>query len=218
MVGYFLEIQPEKAAYDDKVYVGSLNEEKPGLCKCPNCGEKMFPVFSIHKSINGMPDLNFYDELGYVTMDVCPFCSHSLKNYFVRIDNGNRVAAGGYIDGNGPSNFIDTPFESRAVTLVAVAESVWNEKEFLEKYAKREILGGVRHQLKGKKIKNEVQPLKNCMCCGGKLEYFATIDYDDLNIPLYEKKEPRALIIGDMKSLNVMACMECGSLNYGITT
>lgn len=104
-----------------------------------------------------------------------------------------------------------------SVTLVPVADEAWDKAEFLDNYLQRKALNGVGHQLGGKKMQNERAPLRACLHCGGELSFLATIDYHDFNVPLYENADPRALAIGDMQCLNVMACLECSALNYGIT-
>lgn len=215
--GYFLEIEPHKAAEDALLYSGCIqSNESPG-CSCPNCGTEMFHVFSIHRSVGGLPNADIYDEKGFLVLDVCPACSHSLRNYFIKVEGPQRIAGGGYIDGKGASNFIDKPYRNRAVTLIPIPENSWDSDDFIDDYRNRKLLNGVLHQLGGKKIKSERNPLSSCICCGGSLDYLATIDYDDLNVPLYEKSNPCALVIGDMQSLNVFVCSDCNALNYGIT-
>ena len=187
--GFLLEIEETNADEHSQVYCGCIGT-KPALCTCPNCGGNMFPVFSIHRSAFGMPDLEIYDEDGFVTLDVCPSCSHCLRNYSVSGLGPQRVVAGGYIDGKGPANFIDVPFGNRAVAVVPIADNMWESTEFSENYFDRKLLSGVRHQIGGKKMKEEKVALLKCLCCGGDLSFLGTVDNDDLNIPLYEQGEP----------------------------
>lgn len=216
-MSFFLEIETVKAEEDTPIFSGELKLRSPVLCQCPNCEQPMFPVFTIKRAIAGLPQDEIYDEHGFITIDVCPSCSHSLQNYYVKNDGALRVAYFGFIDKLGPSNYIDQPFESRSVKLTPVPLHFWGDDDFLTKYFDRKLLAGVLHQLGGKKMKKERVPLEKCLCCGDKLTFFATVDYDDLNIPIYENQEARALIIGDMQSLNVFSCESCNALNYGIT-
>lgn len=218
MKSYFLKIEENEVSGEPASFSGSLSLENPALCSCPNCNEPMFPVFTLNKEAGIFPENpNFY-RAERITLDVCASCSHSLKNYYIKFEDGVRTAHLGYIDGRGVSNKIDKPFQSRKVSLLEVAESEWRNQNFVEMIRNKAILDGVLHQLGGVKLLEEVDPISSCLCCGGELSFFAKIDYDDLNVPLYEDGEPSALIIGDMGSLNVYFCDLCSSLNYGITT
>jgi hypothetical protein len=66
-------------------------------------------------------------------------------------------------------------------------------------------------------VKHCRDPIDECQRCGGRVEFFGVIDYDDLNVPLYVEEAPRSLSIGDMRSLNVYLCRQCPTINYGIT-
>jgi hypothetical protein len=216
-MSYFMEVTEMDATEDAAIFTGQRSNGQPELCRCPNCAEPMFPAFTIRRDIPGMPDADIYDENGFATLDVCASCSHSLKNYYTKVDGAKRTAHLGYVDGLGPSNYIDTPYGSRAVAFIDVAHDQWQDAAFAEKYMDRCLLNGVLHQLGGEKMRDERVPLAECMCCGGNLTYFGTVDYDDLNMPIYEGGEPLALVIGDMRSLNVFLCDACSALNYGIT-
>lgn len=216
-MSYILEIETEKATNDDLVYCGVVSNT-PSLCKCPNCKENMFPIFSVNKKASCAPKFDYFYVKDFFILDVCPSCSHGLKNYYVRYEQDVRIAGGGFIDGKGPSNYIDQPFESRTVKINPIDVDLWSDASFINNILDRKFFDGVCHQLGGLKLKQERNPLTACLCCKSEqISYIGTIDYDDLNIPLYEKGKPCALIIGDMQSINVYACNECRSLNYGIT-
>jgi hypothetical protein len=212
-----MNVTDTDATEEAALFSGRLDEARPRLCRCPNCAEDMFPAFTIRRDIPDMPDADIYDDNGYATLDVCASCSHSLTNYYTQLKNGTRTAYLGYLDHCGPSMLIDQGIASRAVALIKVEQEQWEDPDFVEDYLDRRLLEGVLHQLGGKKMKNERKPLTQCLCCGGHLRYFGTVDYDDLNMPIYEGGEPRALVIGDMQSLNVFLCDACSALNYGIT-
>lgn len=216
-MGFFLEIESDCAAPSARIFSGARALADPPLCQCPGCGESMFPVFSMHRSIlvgNVLPGV---DARGYVTLDVCASCGHFLENYFTSVIDGVRIARGGDIADDGPFNHLDTPFVSRAVRLMPECDEQWESPEFIAAYDEKKLLSGVLHQLGGKKMKRERVPIDNCLCCGGSVRFFGMIDSDDLNISLYEGSEPLSLMIADMKSLNVLVCTKCAALNYGIT-
>lgn len=216
-MSFLLEIDSEKSKEETEIFSGQKNNNLPALCKCPNCQLMMFPVFVIHRNL--LPDLHpeSYDDAGFVTLDVCPSCSHSLNNYYVKRENKERVAYLGFQNNEGPSQYVDQTFENRHVKLNAIDELMWTDTEFISKYERRNLSEGILHQLGGKKMKEERTPLAECLSCKSSIDFIATIDYDDLHVPIYEAGVPIALVIGDLNSLNVFTCKKCSALNYGIT-
>lgn len=218
MLSYFLEVSERDAEPGAAFFAGQIQaDEWPALCVCPNCATPMFPVFSIHKTVEGMPALDIYDERGYLTLDVCAACTHWLKNYFTRIVEGSREAFLGDRDHGGAVNFLDRPYQGRAVTLVPVAAEQWSSEQFREDYDRRDLLDGVVHQLGGVRMNDERHALCGCLSCQQALTFFGTIDSDDLNMPLYENGEPIALAIGDAARLNVYICASCSAVNFALT-
>ncbi|WP_116808200.1 hypothetical protein [Steroidobacter cummioxidans] len=177
----------------------------------------MFPVLNFASPI---PGITWRSELGVdgvLSLDVCPSCSHSLNNYYVTIEAAGRKAAGGFMDEGGPVWELDLPFGSRRVDLQPISVSFWDDLDAQEEYLSRRLLEGVYHQVGGRAVKTCRDPIDECQRCGGRVDFFAVIDYDDLNVPLYEEAQPRSLIIGDMRSLNVYLCRQCPTINYGIS-
>lgn len=219
MDGYILQITEENSSVKPDFFSGSVKSLHLPTCSCPNCGEPMFPVINVRDdAIDAGIWLNKKFFLGgYITFDVCASCSHSLKNYYVVFDENKKVVVGGYLDNNSFSNKIDVPYENREIKINKISDQQWSDEIFVDNYHQRKLFDGVCHQFGGIKLKEERVPIDSCMCCGGELHFVAMIDNDDLNVPLYENGEPRELIIGDQKSLNVFACNKCISLNYCIT-
>jgi hypothetical protein len=177
----------------------------------------MFPTLNFARPI---PGITWRSELcvdGVLSLDVCPNCSHSLNNYYVTVEAGGRKAVGGFMDEGGTRWEIDMPFRCRQVDLQPIQVSFWDDPDAQEEYLTRQLLEGVYHQVGGQPVKPCRDPIDECQYCGGSVEFFAVIDYDDLNVPLYEGTEPRSLLIGDMRSLNVYLCRQCPTINYGIT-
>lgn len=219
MSGYILEIIEESASDKDDFFSGLIYDLSLPSCNCPNCGELMFPVVNIrYEAISEQGLLNQkISHEGYITLDVCASCSHSLRNYYVTFEGNKKIVVGGYVDNNGPTNKMDKPYESRAIKITEIPGWQWSDEDFVDRYHQRQLFDGVYHQYGGVKLKKERTPIDSCMCCGGELKFIAVIDNDDLNVPLYENGEPRALVIGDQRSINVFACNKCFALNYCIT-
>lgn len=216
MIGYWALITQETAAPDAGAYSGVLRPEQ-ALCTCPSCNLPMFPTLNFARPI---PGITWRSELcvdGVLSLDVCPNCAHSLNNYYVTIEAGGRKAEGGYRYEGGPAMEIDLPFRCRQVDLTPIQATFWDDPDAQEEYLGRQLLEGVYHQVGGRAVKACRDPIDQCQRCGGSVEFFAVIDYDDLNVPLYEGGAPRALVIGDLRSLNVYLCQQCPTLNYGIT-
>ncbi len=220
MDGYILEITEEKASVKEDFFSGVVDELSLPACICPNCQSLMFPVINVRYDSVSMGSLvdKKVSHGNYITFDVCPCCPHSLRNYCVTFDADKKNVIGGYMDHRGIASKMDTPYESRVLKINKISGALWNDDAFVDKYQRRNLFDGVCHQLGGVKLKSERYPIDSCMCCGNdNLSFVAMIDNDDLNVPLYESGEPRALTIGDQSSLNVFACNKCYALNYCIT-
>jgi len=216
MIGYWALITQDTASPDASAYSGVLHTEQP-LCSCPSCKLPMFPVLNVARPIQGIAWRSELCVDGVLSLDVCPNCSHSLNNYYVTIAAGGRTAGVGFMDDGGPRWVIDMPFRCRQVDLQPIPASFWNDADEQEEYLTRQLLKGVYHQVGGQAVKPCRDPIDQCQRCGGSVEFFGVIDYDDLNVPLYEEENPRSLLIGDMRSLNVYLCRQCPTINYGIT-
>jgi len=219
MEGYILEITEDDSSVNPDFFSGSIKSLHLPTCSSPSCGKPMFPVINIREgAIDTGEQLNEKFFIGgYITFDVCASCSHALRNYHIAFDGNKKTVVGGYKDNNGCSNKMDFPYENRAIKISNISDQKWSDECFIDSYHQRKLFDGVCHQFGGEKLKLDRVPIDSCMCCGGELNFVAMIDNDDLNVPLYENGEPRELVIGDQKSLNVFACNKCVSLNYCIT-
>ena len=195
-------IAGRRADRSDEMFSGVRPDGQPSLVECPNCRNPMFPVFTFPK---GAPFLNLPKALAgleRVTLDVCPHCTHSLDNYFVRLSGAQRVAVGGYLDDGEAVEHIDLPYASAQVEVVS-------DRDFDPEG------GMIGHQFGGDPSREEERPISACMSCGSGVSFMGCIEYDDSEVPLTENGgSPVALIIGDMDALNLYVCNECPTINY----
>jgi hypothetical protein len=215
--GSWLHISSDEARSSVPVFSGVRSDGIPTkLCVCPSCSGPMFPVFTFDVKWLAAFLKRKCGHGDWLTLDVCPQCSHCLQNYAVVTDSAARVAHGGFVDSGGPALTIDTPFKSRHVELEPIAEAFWNDVVAQEKYHDRKLGGGVYHQLGGRQLRQNCRPLQTCLRCAGSVWYFGCIDSDSLNVPLYERGQPAALELGDLRCMNVFMCDACIALNYAI--
>ena len=86
--------------------------------------------------------------------------------------------------------------------------------KYIDKLNNREIDDGVYHQLGGIPFK-DVYYKCQCTECLNEMKFSGIIDYDDLNIPLYENEgNPVSLIIGDYDCINFYICNTCSYICY----
>ena len=214
---YWLDISDDLDKEAKSVFSGVLPTGLPKVISCPNCNTPMFPIFSFAKTHFPMdiPECFFIDDL--FTLDVCAACTHSLKNYKIDYSSGNKIVSGGYISDHKVSDQLDLPYKCRAVEINPIPDYFFADKQVLGDYLTRKLKSGVYHQLGGVQLKEDKRPVEFCKDSDCELEFLACIDYDDLNVPLYEGGEPFCLVIGDMQSLNVRMCRKCCILSYSIT-
>lgn len=94
-----------------------------------------------------------------------------------------------------------------------IAEDYPTTEELAVELSLRKRHDGVYHQLGGVPFRGGYDELPCCKCkCP--MNFAGCVDYDDLNVPLYEgeQREPIALIIGDRDCLNIFTCKDCACI------
>lgn len=194
---------------DCKHYTGVGNVTSAVRCECPNCGNIMFPAMNF-----GFPDENLESIIAwsYPVLHIlfCPFCAFYMEPYWIRHTKAGVAVMGGCRDGGEVLQDIETPYLCREISLKPlVAEDYPIDPERIECLLSRKREPGVYHQIGGMPIKGCNENLK-CCDCSREMKFAGILDYDDLNVPLYENNHsPVSLIIGDYDSLNIYLCEEC---------
>lgn len=193
-------------------YSGMGNITSAANCRCPNCGNLLYPA--IHLSF---PDEKLSKVLDWnhpsLTILFCPFCALYMEPYWLRHKSSGVEVVGGYRDGGEILQNIETPYLCREIHIKPLeADDYPVDDAKRENLLSRHRPPGVYHQIGGMPIKGVNKHL-NCCDCGGDMSFMGILDYDDLNVPLYEDNHsPVALIIGDYDSLNIYVCKECSVL------
>jgi hypothetical protein len=174
----------------------------------------LFPVFKLNLQDNRIKNLGLWEEK-YLQILVCASCPLYLQPYWVWFKSDTIEIVGGLRDKSSISAYIEYPFEVRIITLEKNPEP--DDKtmsEFREKFSRRSIPPGVYHQIGGIPVFNCYQSLK-CLHCKKPMKFAGIVDYDDLNVPLYEVGHvPVALIIGDSDSLYFFTCRQCNIVGF----
>lgn len=208
--GVRLEISPLNFYGNESLHysgVGSIHNA-PEL-KCPNCSNRLFPAIN----------LTFSDPLLRTIVDwklntlhilICPFCAFYMEPYWIKHEADSVEIFGGFRDGGLVLQNINLPYECREISYTPLEIEDYPENpSFKAALLKRERKPGVYHQLGGLALK-DADCVVTCCSCASAMAFCGILDYDDLNVPLYEDvKSPVALIIGDYDSMNVYACVEC---------
>lgn len=199
MNGFRLEIQGEDWNCDELPmhYCGGKS-----YCDCPSCNRAMFTAFNLELVNSELSNLNQWSwERLIVTF--CPSCAFYMKPYWIKQTSVSVV--GGNLER--PSTVINNVTDSYPVRKIQIREIAGNfdRKEYLT----RSVEPGVYHQIGGRPFKSDTVSI-GCCECGGKMEFLGILDYDDLNVPLYEDgHNPVALIIGDYDCMNLYSCIGC---------
>ena len=200
-------------ASHSKRYTGMGNIASSIKCNCPNCRNLMFPAFNF-----SFPDCDLHSIIKWKSPSLhvlfCPFCALYMAPYWIRHVEGGVEIVGGYMDGGEILQNIETPYACREISLVRLGEADYP----LNEYAVKDLLErrrepSVYHQIGGMPIKGKDNKMA-CCDCAKVMGFIGVLDYDDLNVPLYEEDHsPVALIIGDYSSLNIYCCDQCSVLN-----
>jgi hypothetical protein len=217
MRGFRVEIQPEDAGNLVLQYYSGFSDRQPGsvFAICPNCTNQMFPAINIDCHDLDVAVLDGWRQR-YLNVLFCPFCDFYMKPYWIRFDRGlvADIRGGAASPGNILQN-IETPYGIREIRLCELAsEDSSNNNNALDMLRERKTPPGVYHQLGGLPIRGESLGIL-CPYCGEMMPFAGILDYDDLNVPLYEDgHRPVALIIGDFDSINFYICTKCSSLGF----
>lgn len=190
-------------------YTGMGNVVNALKCDCPNCGNVMYPAMNFTSL-----DPNFCSSVNWKRSSLrilfCPFCALYMEPYWIRHNAQEIEIVGGYRDGGEVLQNIETPYLSREIMLTPLAaEDYPTDEEILNNLLERRRPPGVYHQLGGMPIKGRNERLE-CCDCSQEMRFAGILDYDDLNVPLYEEDHsPVALIIGDYDSINFYLCGTC---------
>lgn len=190
-------------------YTGVGNVRSATICDCPNCSSVLFPAMNFL-----FPDkiLGSIIEWSNSSLRVlfCPFCAFYIEPYWIRHREENIEIVGGYRDGGEILQKIQTPYRCREILLSSLAlEDYPSDEKKLSDLLGRLREPGVYHQIGGSPIRGQHDHLE-CCDCAQKMKFAGILDYDDLNVPLYEEVHaPVALIIGDYASMNIFSCGEC---------
>lgn len=170
----------------------------------------MFPAINLSFKDPALKKLNLWvhNELHIL---ICPFCSHYMEPYWIIHDDDSVTIKGGNKDDGEILQNIVTPYEARKIKLMPLTESDYPiDSERERGLVSRQVGEGVYHQIGGLPIKGSDISI-HCCECNDEMKFMGILDYDDLNIPLYENNmEPVSLIIGDYDCLNFYSCNKCG--------
>lgn len=181
---------------------------------CPNCGQLFFPVFNIDCTSDICKKLDIWELQRFIAY-VCPACALYMDPYWIQYDGDSVVdVIGGYREDASKIQNIETPYSVRSITLSEIDTEVYLSTEVNDLYSNRKAENGVYHQLGGIPI-TQLPDSMICPRCSNVMDYAGIIDYDDLNVPLYEDNHrPVALIIGDLDSIYLYTCKQCSIIGY----
>ena len=190
-------------------YTGIGNVTDAIECMCPNCGKDMFPAINL-KFPDPMLSSIVEWKAPFLRILFCPSCALYMAPYWIKHVGEKVEIIGGYRDGGEILQNIETPYLCREISLKPLDAGDYPvDEEKLEKLLARSRDPGVYHQIGGLPIKGHHDRL-NCCNCEKEMKFLGILDYDDLNVPLYENDHiPVALIIGDYDSLNIFSCEMC---------
>jgi hypothetical protein len=210
-IGYRIVISPQN--HHDGEYIhhsGFSVDYGTSLSPCPNCRKNMFPAITLDFHDPLLRGLQIWNH-PTLTLLFCPSCAFFMTPYYIDAQTGS-VIAGGRLDGGKLVNpYMETIYESRTLHLASpqALESAEAFLTSLKDYRSRRMEEGVYHQIGGLPIFGRHISMVCCKCSSHMI-FGGILDYDDLNIPLYESNhQPVSLIVGDKNSMNYYLCRSC---------
>jgi hypothetical protein len=217
--GYRLEILPKGKRSKGGHHAGGQLAGPVKDVPCPNCNRPLFPVFRLNLADDRVARLRLWD-LPFLNVLVCPCCALSMEAYWTRFGPEIEVMGGERDGGQLLNPDIDVPYETRAMRLVALKSDDYPlTEETIAAHGRRIRAPGVYHQLGGLPFRYSAAwdwpPVMNCCACDKSMTFAGVVDYDTLNVPLYERGgHPVALIIGDNDCLYWFTCRKCHTIGF----
>lgn len=209
--GYWLDIAADDSGVSPIVHFSGYHEGQPGapFVLCPNCANQMLPALNLDFSDPRLVSLGVWPKR-YLNVLFCPFCAFYMEPYFVDFSSGSLLVTGGCRRFPDVLNPIELPYGFREISLRPfAAEERPDNAAFAHAVRVRTWGSGVYHQVGGPNLHPSL-PALGCPSCGSQMALVGILDYDDLNIPLYEEDHrPVALIIGDGDSMAFFCCLSC---------
>jgi hypothetical protein len=207
--GVRIRICREEPEVDDLRHRAGNDDGRPHA-SCPNCGRVMFHVFDLDLADPLVAGLHVWDRERLVVR-VCPSCALYFEPYWV-VEGVVPVVIGGARDGGRILQDVRPPYPCRAIELRVLHDDDYpTTPERARALRSRLYDDGVYHQLGGVPVRGGFAQLE-CCTCARPMKFAGVVDYDDLNVPLYEDddRRPVALVIGDGDCLDLFTCAECG--------
>ncbi|MBI1176393.1 hypothetical protein GC207_03025 [bacterium] len=192
-------------------HFSGYNANQPGslLEHCPCCKNQMFPAVNLDFSDPKLAQLGIWPQR-YLNLLFCPFCGFYMKPYWIKYRQDGVELIGGDCSSREVLQQIETPYSMRGISLRELnADESPSIDDVRIEYRKRIREEGVYHQVGGEAIRGQNT---NFLCpeCNQPMRFSGILDYDDLNIPLYENgHRPVALIVGDGDCMNWHTCFKC---------
>ncbi|MCB1053851.1 MAG: hypothetical protein KDC71_24825 [Acidobacteria bacterium] len=208
--GYRISISAIDAHPGVRHFSGSNSYQNGSVfISCPCCNYEMFPAINLDFSDPKLTTLDLWDPV-YMNVLFCPFCGLYMSPYWICYGNDTIEIVGGDRSSVEIFQNIETPYLMREITLHEMGPEedprVCSKKN---DYYMRSLGDGVYHQIGGFPIKGNANQLSCCKCLKN-MAFAGILDYDDLNVPLYENDHiPVSLIIGDGDCLNFYTCKTC---------
>jgi len=176
---------------------------------CPNCSNFLFPAINLSFSDYRLEEILKW-KMAELHVLYCAYCAFYMEPYWLKHESNLVLITGGFRDGGEMLQNINQPYNCREIDLTPLVEEDYPDNvEFKNLLLKRKRAPGVYHQIGGVPLK-DINYIMACCSCSKQMPFCGVLDYDDLNVPLYEDNEnPVALIIGDYDSMNMYACTDC---------
>jgi hypothetical protein len=211
MRGFRVIIAPENTTAGKQGHFSGYHEKQTGALykECPCCKYQMFPALNLDFADSSLLPLGVWPQR-YLNVLFCPFCGFYMKPYWIKYSAHGVDIVGGDCSSQKVIQKIEMPYSISTISFRELNDDERPSNPSVRRsYISRTREEGVYHQVRGEPIKGQNEQL-TCPDCGTGMAFAGILDYDDLNVPLYESShKPVALIIGDGDCINWYTCIRC---------